>query len=223
MSSHVLASAGADVMVLDLDAEAAGLTAQEVGCAHRSVNVTDEEAVVEVFDGLNRCDILVAAAGSSLRQPTLETSRAEWQAIVDINLTGVFLSAREAGRHMVNTGQGSIVVVGSIMGHAGGAVFPNPAYHASKGGVANLVRALAIEWAPHNVRVNALAPTFVETPFIRGLLDNPTLVSEIEQLTPLGRLATVNDLAAGLLYLASPASAMVTGQNLVIDGGWLAQ
>ena len=81
MSSHVLASAGADVMVLDLDAEAAELTAQEVGCAHRSVNVTDEEAVVEVFDGLNRCDILVAAAGSSLRQPTLETSRAEWQAV----------------------------------------------------------------------------------------------------------------------------------------------
>ena len=109
------------------------------------------------------------------------------------------------------------------MGHAGGAVFPNPAYHASKGGVANLVRALAIEWAPHNVRVNALAPTFVETPFIRGLLDDSTLVSEIEQLTPLGRLATVNDLAAGLLYLASPASAMVTGQSLVIDGGWLAQ
>jgi NAD(P)-dependent dehydrogenase (short-subunit alcohol dehydrogenase family) len=223
MSSHVLASAGADVVVLDLDTEAAELTAHEIGCAHRSVDITDEAAVVEVFSELDRCDVLVAAAGLSLRKPTFETSLSAWQAVVDVNLNGVFLSAREAGRHMVNAGRGSIIAITSVMGYVGGAMFPNPAYHASKGGVVNLVRALAVEWAPENVRVNALAPTFVETPFIEGLLENPDLVSGIEKLTPLGRLATVNDLAAGLLYLASPGSAMVTGQSLVIDGGWLAQ
>lgn len=223
MSSHVLASAGADVLVLDLDAGAAALTADEIGCAYESVDVTDEAAVVEVFSKLDRCDVLVAGAGTSLRQPTFDTSLSAWQTVVDVNLNGVFLSAREAGRHMVKAGQGSIIAIASIMGHVGGAIFPNPAYHASKGGVVNLVRALAVEWAPKNVRVNALAPTFVETPFIEGLLEDQNLVSGIENLTPLGRLATVNDLAAGLLYLASPGSAMVTGQSLVIDGGWLAQ
>ncbi len=220
-SAHALAQAGADVVLLDLDADLVAETAAEVGGRGVAIDVTDEPAVVEVFAGLDRCDVLVTCAGRSLRAPSLETSMADWQAVVDLNLSATFLCAREAARHMTQPG-GSIVALASMMGHVGGRVFPNPAYHASKGGVVNLVRALAVEWAVHQIRVNAIAPTFVETPFISRVFEQPDAVEAIVENTPLGRMATVTDVAAAVLYLATPASGMVTGTSLPVDGGWLA-
>jgi NAD(P)-dependent dehydrogenase (short-subunit alcohol dehydrogenase family) len=221
-TAHALAQAGASVVIVDLDADLANETAAEVDGIGFAVDVTDEAAVVELFAGLDSCGVLVTCAGRSLRAPSLETSMTDWHAVVDLNLTATFLCAREAARHMVDTG-GSIIAMASMMGHVGGSVFPNPAYHASKGGVVNLVRALAVEWAPYTIRVNAVAPTFVETPFIQPVFDQPDVVELILEKTPLGRMATATDVAAAVLYLASPASAMVTGTSLPVDGGWLAQ
>jgi NAD(P)-dependent dehydrogenase (short-subunit alcohol dehydrogenase family) len=208
-------------VLLDLDADGVATTAAEVGGTGIALDVTDEDAVVSAFAGLERCDVLVICAGRSLRAPSLETAMVDWHAVIDLNLTATFLTAREAARHMVKSG-GSIVALASIMGHVGGRVFPNPAYHASKGGVINLVRALAVEWAADDIRVNAVAPTFVETPFIAPVFDQPDFVEAIVENTPMGRMATATDVAAAVLYLATPASGLVTGTSLPVDGGWLA-
>ncbi|MGI9645689.1 MAG: SDR family NAD(P)-dependent oxidoreductase [Ilumatobacteraceae bacterium] len=220
-AAHALSQAGADIILLDIDEDLVAQTADEVGGTGLAIDVTDEDAVVDVFAGIHRCDVLVTCAGRSLRAPSLETSMADLQAVIDLNMSATFLCAREAAWHMTEAG-GSIVALASIMGHVGGRVFPNPAYHASKGAVVNLVRALAVEWAPQDIRVNAIAPTFVETPFISRVFEEPEMVDAIVDNTPLGRLATVTDVAAAMLYLASPASAMVTGTSLPVDGGWLA-
>lgn len=221
-AAHALTQAGAHVVVADMNEDLATQTAEEVAGSAVAIDVTDEGEVVRLFAELERCDVLVTCAGRSLRAPSLDTSLDDWNAVVDINLTSTFLCAREAARRMLEGG-GSIIAMASIMGHVGGSVFPNPAYHASKGGVINLVRALAVEWAEHEIRVNAVAPTFVETPFIAPVFDQQDVVDKIIENTPLGRMATSSDVAAAVLYLASPASAMVTGTSLPVDGGWLAQ
>lgn len=131
--------------------------------------------------------------------------------------------AQAAARAMLPRRSGCIVNVASIMGLVGNGLYPNPAYHASKGALINLTRALAIEWAPHNLRVNAVAPCFVETPLTEKLLADREMQEQIIARTPLGRLATPEDVAAAILFLASDAAAMVTGHVLAVDGGWLAQ
>jgi len=140
---------------------------------------------------------------------------------VAVNMTGTFLCAREAARVMIASKRaGSIVNVASIMGLSGGGLYPNVSYQTTKGAVVNMTRALAVEWAPHGIRVNAVAPTYVRTPFIATLLEQPELMRRIEEMTPLRRLAEPEDVASAILYLASAASGMVTGHTLLVDG-WL--
>jgi NAD(P)-dependent dehydrogenase (short-subunit alcohol dehydrogenase family) len=125
---------------------------------------------------------------------------------------------------MIAAGRGGAIVnVASIMGLSGGGLYPNISYQASKGAVVNLTRSLALEWAPHRIRVNAVAPTYVRTDFIKAIVDDPQLVSRIEAMTPLGRLAEPDEVADAVLFLASPGAAMVTGHILAVDGGYLAQ
>ena len=152
-----------------------------------------------------------------------DTPLAAWEATLAVNLTGSFLCARAAARVMLRRRAGAIINISSIMGHSGGGLYPNPAYHASKGGIVNLTRALAAEWGDRGIRVNDIAPTFVDTPLATPVLGDPAMRAEIERLHPLGRVARVDDLAGAILYLASPASALVTGQSLAVDGGWLAR
>ena len=149
-------------------------------------------------------------------------SLADWNAVVAVNLTGAFLCARAAARHMPDHG-GSIVNTASIMGLSGGGLYPNISYHTTKGGLVTMTRALAVEWAARGIRVNAVAPTWTKTGFIGQLESSPELMQRIRDVTPLKRLAEPHEVAAAVLFLASPAAAMITGHVLAVDGGYLAQ
>jgi len=214
-----LAAVGARVAIFDL-------TAAD-GEAYR-VDVTDEAQVKTAVDAVvarhGRLDVLFNNAGIAIRHPTTELTLADWNKVVAVNLTGVFLCAREAARHMLAGGRGGrIVNTASIMGFSGGGLYPNISYQATKGAVVNMTRALAVEWARSGIRVNAIAPTWVRTPLTRGITEKPELVERIEQITPMGRLAEPEEIVGAVLFLASRASAMVTGHVLAIDGGFLAQ
>ena len=227
-----MARAGARVHVLDRDSNAAStvaglIKAQGLCAAAHGVDVSDEPAVEAAMAAIasseGRIDTLVNNAGLAIRRPSLELSLADWEAVLNVNLTGVFLCARAAARHMIPNCQGVIVNTASIMGLSGGGLYPNISYQSSKGAVVNLTRALAVEWAAHGIRVNAIAPTWVRTDFIKPLLQQPELLDRIQAMTPLGRIAEVEDIVGAVIFLASPAAAMVTGHTLAIDGGCLAQ
>jgi len=192
------------------------------------VDVTDETQVTAAFARVvgqhGRLDVLFNNAGIAIRQPTTELTLDDWNKVVAVNMTGVFLCAREAARHMLAGRRGGRMVnTASIMGVVGGGLYPNISYQATKGAVVNMTRALAVEWASQGIRVNAIAPTWVRTPLIRGITDKPDLVHRIEQMTPIGRLAEPHEIVGAVLFLASRASAMVTGHVLAVDGGFLAQ
>ncbi|WP_191061170.1 SDR family NAD(P)-dependent oxidoreductase [Geminicoccus harenae] len=222
-SARLLAAAGAVVTVLDrqVPAESLGEGITALAC-----DVADAAAVARTFAGIagrQGIDILVNCAGIAIRQPAVELDLADWDKVVSVNMTGSFTCAREAARHMIAAGKGGAVVnIASIMGLSGG-IYPNVSYQTTKGAVVNMTRALAIEWVPHRIRVNAVAPTYVRTPFIQALLAQDEVMRKIEERTPLGRIAEPEEVASAVLYLASPAAAMVTGHTLPVDGGFLAQ
>ena len=231
VAALTLAEAGARVAVTDVDLAAAGSVAAEIaadgGAAQAyPLDVADEAAIVatvrEVAGNFGRIDILVSNAGATKRHPTEDFATEDWERVVAMNATSTFLVCREAGRHMLAARRGRIVIVSSIMGLIGGGMFPSIAYHASKGALVNMTRALAAEWASRGIRVNAIAPTFVTTRFTEVLRKDEAMVEQIVRRTPMGRFAEPEEMAGAILYLASGASSMVTGQILAIDGGWTA-
>jgi NAD(P)-dependent dehydrogenase (short-subunit alcohol dehydrogenase family) len=194
-------------------------------------DVTGEKAVEAAFaqaaDELGGIDILVNNAGMAIRKPATEVPLADWQKVIDLNLTALFVCSRVAARYMRQPRRdspagGAIVNLASIMGLSGG-IFPNASYQASKGGVVNLTRALALEWAADRIRVNAVAPTFVNTDFTAQIFNSPAVLEKVEAHTPLGVLPEVDDIAAAILFLASPAARCVTGIVLPVDSGYLAR
>jgi len=226
------ARSGARVQVLDRNADAAAQTradiaAENLYAADWHVDVADEAAIEKTFAAIaaaeGRIDSLVNNAGLAIRRPAVDLPLADWNRVVDVNMTGVFLCARTAARYMLPRGGGAIVNMSSIMGLSGGGLYPNISYQTTKGAVVNLTRALAIEWAAQNIRVNAVAPTWVRTEFIRPLLDKPELVARMQGATPLGRVAEVDEIVGAVIFLLSPAAAMITGHTLPVDGGYLAQ
>jgi NAD(P)-dependent dehydrogenase (short-subunit alcohol dehydrogenase family) len=217
--AEALAAVGARVASFDVAAS---------GPDAYKVDVTDETQVTAAFAEVvarhGRVDVLFNNAGIAIRQPTTELTLENWNKVVAVNLTGVFLCAREAARHMLAGGRGGrIVNTASIMGVVGGGLYPNISYQATKGAVVNMTRALAVEWAAQGIRVNAIAPTWVRTPLTRAITENPDLVDRIEAMTPMGRLAEPDEIVGAVLFLVSRASAMVTGHVLAVDGGFLAQ
>ena len=227
-SAEAFVAAGARAVLVDRDLDEAKRAAAAIGNAEaHALDVTDEGAVDSFFDELaarsGRIDILVNNAGASIRKATVELSKAEWDTVIAVNQTAVFLCSRAAARHMLKVKRGAIVNLASIMGFSGGGLYPNISYQASKGAIVNMTRAFAIEWAREGIRVNAVAPAWVRTGFIAPVLAKPELVSAIEGVTPMGRLVEAEEVAAAILFLASPAAAMTTGHVLAIDGGYLAQ
>lgn len=231
--AELLSSAGATVALIDRDEDAATATLKAIterggkglACRADVANEGEVEAACDlIVQQLGRIDVLVNCAGMAIRRGATELPLEEWDRVVAVNMTGSFLFSRAAARHMIRQQSGgAIVQTASIMGLSGGGLYPNISYQTTKGAIVNMTRALAVEWAPHRIRVNAVAPTYVRTPFIAALLEQPTLMARIEQLTPLARIAEPQEVAAAVLYLASPAAAMVTGHTLPVDGGYLAQ
>lgn len=228
----LLAEAGAGVAVLDRDADAARSAAEAISSAGGQAlalvaDVSKPEQVKKAFasavERFGRLDILVNNAALVRRTPALETPIEVWREVMEVNLNAAFVCSCEAAEPMTAVGGGAIVNIASIMGMSGGGTYPIASYHASKGGLINLTRGLAVEWAGRGIRVNAVAPTWVRTEFTKALLDDPEMSKTLLDLMPLRTFADMSDVAAAVLYLVSPASKVVTGHVLAVDGGYLAR
>lgn len=228
----MLSQAGAKVAVLDRDESAAkGAVDAIVSAGGEAVvlvaDVSKPEQIKQAFatalDRFGRLDILVNNAALVRRIPALETSIDVWREVMDVNLNAAFFCSCAAAEPMTAAGGGAIVNIASIMGISGGGIYPIASYHASKGGLINLTRGLAVEWASRGIRVNAVAPTWVRTEFTKALLDDPEMSKTLLDLMPLRKFADTIDVAAAVLYLASPAAKVVTGHVLAVDGGYLAR
>lgn len=177
-----------------------------------------EEAFAAAVEGFGGVDLLVNNAGVPLSKPAVEISRAEWEAVLAVNLTGAFFISQQLGRHLIAAGRpGAIVSLASTHGTVG---FPGAAaYGIAKAGISHMTRVLAIEWAPHNIRVNAIAPGTTETPSRAPILADPQRRAQMLERIPLKRFGRPEEMAAAVRYLASPQASYITGQILLIDGG----
>lgn len=222
-----LAGAGARVVVADVDEARAERAAAAGGSAVSAcrIDVTDRADVQRAVDGVvstaGRVDVLVNAAGVTQLGPAESYPEQAWNRILAVNLTGVFLVSQAVGRHMLARGSGAIVNLSSIAGSV--ALTDTVAYCASKGGVEQVTRAMAIEWARRGVRVNAVAPSWFATDMGALLDSRPGLYDERIGRVPAGRVGDPAELVGAVLFLASPAASMVTGVVLPVDGGYLAQ
>lgn len=212
---------GARVCILDLgpvpDAPREWITVR----GNVAVGAEVEAAFRAMDEAWGGVDMTHANAGISANKPTLELTEEEWRRTIDVNLTGAFLTAQAGGRRMVAQGSGLLLFTASLFHAVGGAA--RAAYCGSKGGVANLARSLACEWAEHGVRVNALAPGYVETALVSDLLARGRLdAAALRHRSPQRRLVQPREVAAMALFLASPAASSVNGAVLSVDGGWTA-
>lgn len=226
-TARALASAGYAVAVADLRGDAANARAAELGADHRSFtcDVADESSVTGMMADIarmfGRLDAVVNNAGIGAPHiPTTEQTLEQFERVLHVHLSGSFLVSREAYRLMRGHG-GTIVNISSIAGLGG--LPKRNAYGAAKAGIASMTRAMACEWASSRVRVNAVAPGYVETALLRKLADEGSVdIERIGRRIPMGRLAAPEEIASAILFLCSPAASYVTGAVLNVDGGWLA-
>ena len=199
---------------------------KEKGAAHvfpldvRSVGQI-EEVFRAIYDQFGRIDILINNAGLGFNHAASEVTEADWDEMMEVNLKGVFFCAQQAGKYMIKEGYGRIINMSSQASLV--AIKDHAVYCASKGGVNMITKVLALEWAEKGITVNGIAPTFTYTPGTAERLDDPEYLATVLDRIPVKKVASIQDIAAAILYLSGPHSDMVTGTNLVIDGGWTIQ
>ncbi len=224
------ATAGAGVAVAGRRADAADAIAARIrdgGGQAQAVELdltsvaSIERGVAATIDAFGRLDILVNNAGLGTNHDAIDATEEEWDELFAVNVRGLFFASQAAARRMLPQGSGRIINMASQAGLVG--IRRHAAYSASKAAVIGLTKVLALEWSPHGVTVNAVAPTWTYTPGTAERLDDPEFLASVLARIPAGRVATTAEIAAAFLYLASPAAAMVTGTVLTIDGGWTAQ
>lgn len=227
--ARALAEAGADVVPTSRRDDMVDAAAREIETLGRrslriASDVTDRPSLDALLarsvDAFGKVDIMINCAGRTKRVPTLDLDEADWNAIVETNLTGTLRAAQVFGRHMVSRGYGRIVNIASLSSFV--ALYEVAAYGASKAAVAALTKQLAIEWAPHGVIVNAIAPGVFRTPLNQSLLDGTERGREFLLRTPMKRFGRLEELAGAAVFLSSDAASFVTGEVLVVDGGFLA-
>lgn len=219
-----LAEHGAKVIVADLDTILGNAAAQALGGEFVALDVRDRARVQSVADELwsrhGQVDILVNNAGIARNSPSTQTPAEEWLEVIDVNLNGVWWCSQAFGRRMVERGRGVIVNVGSMSGIAANKPQPQAHYNASKAAVHMLTRSLAVEWAPHGVRVNAIAPGYIGTELTKRGLENAEWKKQWLEMTPFGRVGEPSEVAALALFLASDAAGYMTGSVVSVDGGY---
>jgi NAD(P)-dependent dehydrogenase (short-subunit alcohol dehydrogenase family) len=222
-----VAGAGADTVLVsrtesDLDLvaaeiEAAGGTARKLVC-----DVSDLDEISKKIGGLERIDILINNAGTNAPEPFVDVSEANYDKVMDLNVKSAFFVAQVVSRKMIAQGDGgSIIHMSSQMGHVGSPT--RTVYCTSKHAIEGLNKAMAVELAPHNIRVNAIGPTYIITAMTAPNFDNPEFRADALSRIPLGRVGQLEDIMGSIVFLASPASALITGASLLVDGGWTAQ
>jgi len=228
--AKALAAAGAKVAVaarsrLSLDTLVEEITAEGGEARAYELDVRDVSCIRAVFEKVaqdfGRLDIVVNNAGLGEGMAALDVTEEYWDDMLDVNLKGVFFCCQAAGRIMLEQGYGKIINVSSQVSVVG--IPDGVAYCASKGGVNQLTKVLALEWSGKGVCVNAVGPTFIYTPGTAERLDTPEFREQVLARIPAGRIGTISDVAGAVVYLASPASNLVTGTLLLVDGGWTAQ
>jgi len=221
-----LADGGADVVLAarsaaEVEEGAAAIEARGGRAVAAILDVCDFSAVANFFNRQQPFDVLVNNAGTNRPMPMHHVSEDDFDAVVSLNVKASFFVTQHCTRRMIEAGiPGSVIHIGSQMGHVGG---PNRTlYCASKWALEGLSKAMALDLAPHGIRSNVIAPTFIETPMTRPFFEDPEFRASVLGKIKLGRLGTVEDLMGAVLFLASDASALATGTSLVIDGGWTA-
>jgi NAD(P)-dependent dehydrogenase (short-subunit alcohol dehydrogenase family) len=227
VAAGALASAGADIAVCGRSAEdmkrvTEGILKSGQTAEGFFIDVTSKQSVCEavdrILDRFERIDILVNNAGVNHRVPVLEYPEDEWDRVINTNLKGYFLVAQAVAPQMIEHGYGKVINMSSILGAVG---LPHQlAYASSKGGVDQMTKVMALEWAKLGVRVNAVGPTYFETELVTQIRDDPERFNFINERTPMGRWGYLPELEGIIIFLASPASDFITGQTIYVDGGW---
>ncbi len=224
-----LAQSGARVVAVsrtieDLEALKEEIEADKGECMIETCDVSEIKQIRELVQKLKnvpgRIDLLVNSAGINILNHTLEVTEEDWDTIMDTNLKGTFFMCQGVAEIMKEHGGGKIINLTSQMAFVG--YYDRAVYCASKGGVTQATKAMAVELVPHNIRVNCIAPTYIKTPMTAPMFENQAFLEEVKRRMPLGEIGEPRDVTGAVLYLASDSANMMTGSSVVVDGGWIA-